>query len=354
MTEHSSPQSCGFSMPAEWELHEATWMTWPHNAETWIGNSLGEVEDVYLEMIKALVTGEAVNLLVNDDSTQEKVIQRLKAEQIDLEKISFFQIPTNDSWIRDYGPTFLSRETETGGTETSAAVWQFNAWGNKYDSSLDAKAGHALADNLKVRTFEPDFVLEGGSIEINGRGTLITTRQCLLDTKRNQDADQSTMEQRLKDFLGVTHVIWCDGQMEGDDTDGHIDNLARFTDSHTMLVLDENDPYDPNFSCIKNNLETLKQATDQDGKKFNIVTLPTPGIILEGDARLPASYANFYIGNNVILLPVFGHSNDKEATSILNRLFIDREVVPINGRVLVSGLGGPHCLTQQQPIQFDF
>jgi agmatine deiminase len=354
MTEISTPISCGFSMPAEWELHEATWLTWPHNEETWIGYSLDQVEAVYLEMIAALVTGESVHLLVNDEAMREKVAQRLTAKQIDLEKIKFYQIPTNDSWIRDYGPLFLSRETETGGTETAAALWQFNAWGNKYDYPLDAKAGKVLVDSLRMRTFEPDFVLEGGSIEVNGQGTLITTRQCLLDPKRNEGVDQDLIEQRLKDYLGVKHIIWCDGQMEGDDTDGHIDNLVRFTDSHTVLALDEGDTQDPNYHSLKKNMETLKQATDQNGKELNVIPMPTPEVVLEGVDRLPASYANYYIGNNVILLPVFDHSNDKEAENILSRLFSDREVVRINGKVLVSGLGGPHCLTQQQPIQFDF
>ncbi len=354
MTETSTPQSCGFSMPAEWELHEATWLTWPHNEETWIGYTLDQVEAVYLEMIGALVTGESVNLLVNDEAMQEKAAKRLAEKQIDLEKIKFAQIPTNDSWIRDYGPTFLSRETETGGTETAAALWQFNAWGNKYDYPLDTKAGKEVVDNIKARTFEPGLVLEGGSIEVNGQGTLITTRQSLLDANRNPDMDQSSIEKILKEFLGVKHIIWCDGQMEGDDTDGHIDNLVRFADSHTVIALDEPNTQDSNHQCINQNLNTLKKARDQNDKELNVISLPTPGIIREGEDRLPASYANFYIGNNVVLLPVFNHPNDKEAESILSRIFPDREVVPVNGKVLVSGLGGPHCLTQQQPIQFDF
>lgn len=341
-------------MPAEWELHEATWLTWPHSENTWIGYKLEDVEAVYVDMIQALVTGETVCLLVNDDTMQEHAATCLTRKNTALEKIKFLQIPTNDSWVRDYGPTWLSRETETGGTETAAAVWQFNVWGNKYDYPLDTKAGVAIAESAKARSFAADFVLEGGSIEVNGRGTVITTRQCLLDTKRNQGVTQPIMEQRLKDYLGATHIIWCDGEIEGDDTDGHIDNLVRFTDSNTLVVPEECDSADPNFSCLKKNMEALKKETDQDGKALNVVPIPTPGYISLDNERLPASYANFYIGNNVVLLPVFNHANDKQAENILNSLFTDREIVTVNGNVLVSGLGGPHCLTQQQPIQFDF
>ena len=354
MTDEPTPASCGFSMPAEWELHEATWLTWPHNPETWIGPSMEEVEAVYVQMISALVPGESVHLIVKDETQQQKAANLLKQNKADLDKVRFFVLPTNDSWVRDYGPNFLTRETDSGGTEIAANLWHFDSWGKKYNYDLDSKVSETLTSRLKVRTFKPGIVLEGGSIEVNGQGTVLTTRQCLLSPNRNETPTIEMMERYLRDFLGVQTVVWLDGEITGDDTDGHIDNIARFTDSKNVVAVYEENTRDPNHACLKKNLEALKSARDQNGNGFNVTLLPTPGRVAYDDSPLPASYANFYIGNQAILLPVFGDPNDAAARDILASLFTDREIVPVDGKVLVSGLGGPHCLTQQQPIEFDF
>ena len=341
-------------MPAEWELHEATWMTWPHNPETWPGYSLEEVETVYLEMIRPLVEAEHVHLLVNDESMEQRARRMIEENQIPLDKVSFHTIPTNDSWIRDYGPNFISRETESGGNEVAANVWQFDSWGGKYPADLDGRAAGKIAEKMKFRHFLPAIVLEGGAIDVNGRGTCLTTEQCLLNENRNGGKTWQEMETLLQDYLGVRQVIWCKGELEGDDTDGHIDNLARFVNSRTVLCVWDEDTTDPNHACMKENLEILGSAQDQEGRPLEVVKLPTPGKVVKDGQRLPASYANFYIGNAAVLVPVFDHPNDALACDILSRFFPDRRVVPIPGKVLATGLGGPHCLTQQQPIQFDF
>lgn len=226
--------------------------------------------------------------------------------------------------------------------------------GKKYEFGLDAKVSATIARDIKVRAFEPGIVLEGGSIEVNGQGTVLTTRQCLLSSARNENPSVEMMEGYLKNYLGVQNVIWLEGDISGDDTDGHIDNLARFIHSKIIVALSDKDTQNPNHACLNKNLEILRASKDQEGNPFEIHTLPTPGIVAYDDGPLPASYGNFYIGNQAVLLPVFNDPRDEQAKITLASLFSDREIVSVNGKVLVSGLGGPHCLTQQQPIQFDF
>ena len=341
-------------MPAEWELHEATWIAWPHNPETWPGQDMALIESIYTQMISALSQGESIRLLVNDNTMQTHTAQTLESASVDMDQIFFHQIPTNDTWIRDFGPNFIVRDTESGGCEIAANLWEFDSWGGKYESDLDGSASRKIAEEVNIRSFSPGIVLEGGAIEVNGMGSCITTEQCLLNPNRNQGLSKDDMERYLEDHLNVSNVIWCQGELEGDDTDGHIDNLVRFVNSTTIFCAEEQNTSDPNHNCMKQNLEILKKAKDSQGKDFEVVLLPSPGKIGGEANRLPASYANFYIGNHVVLAPIFDQPNDSKAIALLERYFPDRQVVPIVCTPLLYGLGGPHCVTQPQPVHFDF
>lgn len=349
MNPDSYPADLGFRMPAEWEPHSATWLTWPHNPETWPGQDIFQIETVYLQMIGALVKGETIHLLGNRESDVLKLKKLIKTNSLTNEKIRFHAISTNDAWIRDYGPNFLVREASSGKREVSANLWKFDSWGGKYEWDLDDRVGGAIADLLGITRFEPGIVLEGGAIEVNGQGLCITTEQCLLNSNRNDGLDRAEMESYLKGYLGVREIIWCQGNIEGDDTDGHIDNLVRFVNPNTVLCAWEEDATDPNHACLKENLKILKSFRDERGKPLNVVKLPMPGRIASEEGRLPASYANFYIGNRAVLLPTYNHPNDEVAESILKRLFSDREIVGIPCETFVWGLGAIHCVTQQQP-----
>lgn len=344
-----TPAALGFRMPAEWHQHNGTWLSWPKDPETW-PDRVDQVEEVFLQMMAALTTQERVNLLIDDADTETRV--RARCTFPTAANIRFHQIQTVDSWIRDYGPNFLIR------ADGSVAFndWQFNAWGNKYDElKKDDRIPKLLEPILGFPRFEGDVVMEGGSIDVNGAGCVLTTEQCLLNPNRNPDLTRSEIEQVLKDYLGVNKVLWLGEGIVGDDTDGHIDDIARFVSPNAIVCAREDDPKDANYELLEDNLRRLRSMTDSFGRPFEIITVPMPGIIggtstdnrnLE---RLPASYANFYIANNVVLVPVFGHSNDQRATDTLQKVFPDRQVVPINCEPLVWGMGTIHCVTQQQP-----
>ena len=336
-------------MPAEWRRHSATWLTWPKDPETW-PDRVPQVQNIFLQMMAALAPHEIVNLLVDDHETEAAVRARLAFPGAD--NIRFHEIPTVDSWIRDYGPNFLIN----GKAELAFNDWIFNAWGNKYeelkrDDSIPAR----LESFLKVPRFEPGIVMEGGSIEVNGQGCVLTTEQCLLNPNRNPHLSQPEIEQYLRDYLGVEKILWLGEGIVGDDTDGHIDDLARFVAPGIIVCAVEDDPEDANYKLLQDNLLRLRLITDMNGRAFEIVTLPMPGVVGGTSTsernldRLPASYANFYIANNVVLAPVFGHTNDARALETLQRLFSDRRVVGINCEPLVWGMGTIHCVTQQQP-----
>ncbi|MBI3032134.1 agmatine deiminase family protein [Candidatus Woesearchaeota archaeon] len=334
-------------MPAEWEKHDAIWLSWPHDIDSF--PDLAGAEKAYVAIIKAIHLSESVNLLVLNKKMQLKITKLLQQEQVDLKRVYFFVQDYADVWLRDYGPIFvLHKQTRT----LAMTNWIFNAWGNKYDELLkDNNIPLALNRILNLPIVHPDLVLEGGSIEVNGRGTLLTTQQCLLNKNRNHYLNHVQIEQYLKKYLGITKIIWLREGIVGDDTDGHIDDLARFVNPTTILYCFEDDPHDENYRYLSENYELLKKARDQDGKKFMLVKLPMPGIvrhILTGK-RLPASYANFYIGNTVVLVPVFGHKNDQTALAIIQAQFPQRKVIDINATALVHGLGTLHCMSQQQP-----
>ena len=347
--QQTTPAALGFYMPAEWRLHTATWLTWPKDPETW-PDRVSHVEQIYLEMMAALSPHETVNLLVDDADTEQAV--RLRCSFPGAENIRFHHITTVDSWIRDYGPNFL---IDNGG---GAAFndWIFNAWGGKYESlKQDNGVPLLLEPVLQMRRFAPGIVLEGGAIDVNGAGCVLTTEQCLLNPNRNPQLSREEIEEYLRSYLGVTKVLWLAEGIVGDDTDGHIDDIARFVGPSVIVCAVEEDPEDANYELLNDNLERLKSMTDANGGLFEIVTLPMPGVVggtstdTRNLDRLPASYANFYIANNVVLAPVFGHANDRRAVETLERVFPDRRVVPINCEPLVWGMGTIHCVTQQQP-----
>ncbi|MBI5390981.1 agmatine deiminase family protein [Candidatus Woesearchaeota archaeon] len=339
-----TPKDLNFRMPAEWEAQEAIWLSWPKNKVTWPGKMLKEVEQVYVEFIKALYTGQKVKLLVDSAAVQKKVEQMLVAARIDLHQIIFWIIPTADAWIRDYGPTFV-----TNGKKKALVKWKYNAWGGKYEDLLpDNQVPYDMNQQLKLPMFEPGIVLEGGSIEVNGKGTVLTTEQCLLNKNRNPKLSKKQIEQYLKDYLNVTNVLWLKEGIVGDDTDGHIDDIVRFVDQHTVVCAFEDDPKDENHSLLKENYELLCNMKAEDGKQLRVVKLPMPGFVGDDNGRLPASYANFYIGNKAVVVPIFEHQNDTKALKILERLFPTRKVVGINCKTLVYGLGTLHCVSQQE------
>ncbi|HJR08042.1 MAG TPA: agmatine deiminase family protein [Pyrinomonadaceae bacterium] len=343
MSNDQTPAELGFRMPPEWHKHAATWLTWPKDPLTW-PERVPQVEEAYLEIMAALAPHETVNLLVDDEATEASVSARCRFEG--SERVYFHRIPTVDSWIRDYGPNFLINERG----ELAYNDWIFNAWGDKYgELKQDDRIPKQLESVLGVPRFEPGIVLEGGSIEVNGAGVVMTTEQCLLNPNRNPQLDRSGVEKYLKDYLGVEKVLWLGEGIVGDDTDGHIDDIARFVAPDTIVCALEDDPADPNYELLQDNYRRLQLETDARGAAYNIKTLPMPGLVGGREDRLPASYANFYIANNVVLLPVFGHPNDVRAADILQHLTPERRVVPINAESLVWGMGTLHCLSQQQP-----
>lgn len=345
----STPASLGYRMPAEWEPHAATWLSWPHDPVTFPGR-VEAAEDTYRQMIRALSKHERVNVLVKDDETHLKVQRWLAAEGV--HNVVLWDVPPADVWFRDYGPIFVKRDVPgTTRAELAMTKWRFNAWGDKYETLLpDTEIPHKLQPHLGLPMFDAGIVMEGGSLEVNGAGTLLTTEQCLLNKNRNPTLTKAQIEQKLKDFLGVRHVLWLKEGIEGDDTDGHIDDIARFVNPTTVVMAVEEDEEDENFRPLQENLKLLRTMKDQDGRTLDVVELPMPGFVGDEEGRLPASYANFYVGNRVVLLPVFHHENDERATRVVQKLFPTRAVVPIYAGDLVYGMGTFHCVTQQQPL----
>jgi agmatine deiminase len=340
------PAALGFAMPPEWRPHAATWLSWPKDPITW-PDRVPQVEEIFLHLIALLGAHERVDLLVDEAATEQIVKARLAGLGADQGEVRFHRVKTSDSWIRDYGPNFLLRESDG---QLAVNDWIFNAWGDKYEElKRDSGIPEILAGLLGLKRFTPGIVLEGGSIDVNGAGTCMTTEQCLLNRNRNPRLSKPEIEKYLSDYLGVRQVLWLGEGIVGDDTDGHIDDIARFVSPDTIVCAVEEDPSDPNFALLQDNLERLKEARDPNGRPFRIVTLPMPGPIQGAEGRLPASYANFYIANQLVLVPTFDDRNDAEALRVLTELFPDRKVTGIHSEPLVWGLGTLHCVTQQQP-----
>jgi agmatine deiminase len=340
-----TPRNRGFFMPAEWEPHDAVWLSWPHNDRTF--PRLREVEDSYVRFIAAIALSERIELLVPGKKTERIIRERLRNASVDLSRIAIRIITYADVWIRDYGPTIVVNRALK---RLAMVRWQFNAWGGKYPNLVaDGNVPVDMNRLLGLPVFLAGIVLEGGSIDTNGRGVVLTTRSCLLNPNRNPDRSQDEIEEILKQYLGAVKVIWLGGGVVGDDTDGHVDDVARFVSPSTIVCAYETNPADENYTALKENYEILARATDQGGNPFTVVKLPMPTAVTRGGERYPASYTNFFIGNGVVVVPVFDDPHDAEAISILRKLFPERQVVGINARAMVEGFGTFHCATQQQP-----
>ena len=335
-------------MPAEWEKHEATWLSWPHLLDHWPGK-FEPIPVIYGQMVKVLAESENVYINVNDETMEAEAKKHILASGISEEnfkKVKFFHIPTNASWARDHGPIFV-RDTES--KKLIIEDWIFNGWGNKWPTDLDDVVPTKIGKTIGIPVIETKMVLEGGSIDVNGKGLLLTTTECLLNKNRNPDLSKEQIEVNLAKYLGVKKVLWLGKGIIGDDTDVNVDDLSRFVNENTIVTVVEKNPQDPNYQVLQDNLQLLKQMTDLDGKPLNIVELPMPTPVIHEGLQLPASYANFYIANTVVLLPIFNCPQDQEAIKILEPLFPGRKVLGIDCNDLVWGLGTFHCSTQQQP-----
>jgi agmatine deiminase len=339
-------------MPAEWERHEATWLGWPHNASDWPGK-IAAIHFVYGEIVRKIAIGEKARILVNDERHEAKARTILTRVGVDMNAVEFFRIPTDRGWTRDFGPIFVR-----DGKETVIAGFRFNAWAKYSDYKKDVKVAEKLAKKLKkkylpVRHNGKPFVLEGGAIDVNGRGTLLTTEECLLDASvqvRNPGVSREEIERVMAGYLGATNVIWLNKGIVGDDTHGHVDDLCRFVNETTVLLCRESDPNDANYALLEENRERLEGARLEDGSKPQLEFLPMPAPLYFRGQRLPASYANFLTTNTAVLVPTFNDPNDRDALGILAEFFPGRQVVGIHAVDLVWGLGTLHCLSQQQPV----
>ena len=331
-------------MPAEWEPHAATWLSWPRREGISFPDSFDRVLPALRAMVEALIESEQV--CINICNGVHEAEARAVLDGLSMERVTFYRIPTNEPWCRDHGPIFLTRNTDP---RVAIVDWDYNAWGGKYPPcDLDEVVPTRAGQFLHLPVFYPRMILEGGSIEVNGAGALLTTESCLLNPNRNPSLGRAEIEQRLRDYFGVQDILWLGEGIEGDDTDGHIDDLARFVSENTVVTVVEENREDKNYEPLQENLARLRQMKVEQGE-IEIVTLPMPKKIVREKQRLPASYANFYIANSCLLLPTFADPNDETALSILQKRFPDRRVIGIDCRELIWGLGTFHCLTQQQP-----
>lgn len=348
-----TPRAQGYRMPAEWERHAATWIAWPRNASDWPGK-FQPIPWVYAEIVRHLARVETVHVMVNDASSETRVHGILKRAGANLANVCFHPWPTNRVWTRDSGPIFLKKAK--GERTTAVTNWKFNAWAKYPDWRLDNQIPVRVANRLDLPCWSPEIngrpvVLEGGSIDTNGAGVLLTTEECLLSEvqQRNPGVTRAQLEKLFRDYLGIEKVIWLGRGTAGDDTHGHVDDITRFVGTNRILTAVELDKSDENHEPLKENLERLREARNLDGEPFEIVTLPMPAPVIFDGQRLPASYANFYIANDLVLVPTFNDPNDRRALNTLAKVFPDREVVGIHCVDFIWGLGALHCMTQQQP-----
>lgn len=345
---NETPASLGYRMPAEWETHEATWLGWPHEKTDWPGK-FAVVPFVYGEIVRYLTRVEKVRILCDKPEPVAKLLAKCGAK---MENVEFFEVPTDRSWTRDTCPIFV----KNGEGKVALTHWHFNGWAKYANHKADAQVPAALKHALGLPEFKPEaggkhVVLEGGSIDVNGAGTLLTTEECLLSPvqARNPHLKRKDVEKVLCDYLGVRHVLWLKDGIEGDDTHGHVDDVARFVDPTTVLVASERDRGERNFAILEENAKRLGAMQDQDGRPLKVVKLPMPKPVFFDGQRLPASYANFYFANRMVLVPVFNDVADREALNTLAKLLPKHEVIPIYCGDFVLGLGTLHCCTQQQP-----
>jgi len=343
-----TPKEQGYYFPAEFEKHEATWLSWPHKEASWPGK-IKTIYPAYSEFVKELTKGEIVRINVNDESMQTFAISELLKEEVDLDKVEFHFNPTNDAWCRDHGPAFLVNPKAK--QKKVIVDWNYNAWGNKYPPfDLDDVVPTLIGNIFNIPVFHPGIVMEGGAVEFNGKGTILTSTSCLLNPNRNPQLTQSEIEKYLCDYYGAEQILWIDEGIIGDDTDGHIDDTARFVNEDTVLAVVEENKLDENYELLQENLKQLKKLRLLNGKQLNIVELPMPDKVIYKEQRLPASYANFYIANASVIVPVFSCSKDEKALLTIQKYFPDREVVGIDSTDIIWGLGSFHCLSQQEPL----
>lgn len=350
-----TPRSLGYRMPAEWEQHQSTWLAWPHNKNDWPGK-FEAIPWVFADIVKHLSRAEVVNLIVASGREKLTAQKVLKLSHVDLKQVKFHIWPTNRIWTRDSGPIFIKNKNSVAVTN-----WQFNAWAKYADWKHDNRLPEHVSKKFKLKKFTPmvqrngkpyQIVLEGGSIDVNGQGLMLTTEECLLSKvqQRNPGLSRQELEQVFADYLGVEKVIWLDCGIKGDDTHGHVDDISRFVAADTILTVVEPNRGDANYEPLQENLRRLRAATDLQGRKLKIVELPLPRPVIFQGQRLPASYANFYIANGLVLVPTFNDPNDRVALNILSDLFPGREIVGIHCGDFIWGLGAIHCMTQQQPL----
>jgi agmatine deiminase len=336
----------GFHFPAEWAKHTATWLSWPHKEESWPGK-IAAIYKPYCEFIKAVSEGEIVRINVVNEQMAAFAKQQLQQVGADLKRIEFFEFPTNDAWCRDHGPAFLINNA----TKQKVIVdWGYNAWGNKYPPyDLDDLIPTKIGKHFNLPVYHPGIVMEGGSVDFNGKGTVLTTTACLLNQNRNPHLNQQQIEAYLQNYYGVEQVLWLGDGIIGDDTDGHIDDITRFVNEDTVVTVIEENKKDENYHILQENLQTLKTMRLLNGKQINIVELPMPDAVYYDGQRLPASYANFYISNAAVVVPTYRSKNDDKALDILTDSFPNHKVIGIDSTDIIWGLGSFHCLSQQEP-----
>lgn len=347
-TEQRTPKELGYYFPAEFAPHAATWLSWPHKEASWPGK-IQTIYPSYVKFIKELTRGEQVKINVADAQMQQQATDWLLRFDVDLSRVDFFHHPTNDAWCRDHGPAFL---INPAAAQKKAIVdWGYNAWGNKYPPyDLDDIIPTRIAEHYRIPVWHPGIVMEGGSVEFNGAGALLTSTACLLNPNRNPQLNQEQIEQYLCNYYGVDQILWVDEGIVGDDTDGHIDDTVRFVNANTVLATVESDRSDENYELLQTNLRQLKAMRLSGNRSLNIIELPMPPALVYEEQRLPCSYANFYIANRSVIVPVFNCQQDETALRIIQECFPDRSVVGIDSVDIIWGLGSFHCLSQQEPL----
>lgn len=350
-TLEGTPASLGYSFPPEWHPHAATWFSWPRPEGISFPDKYHTVPENLARIMREIAPRERVEINVPNGNYEHLVREQLKEHGCATRNVHFHHIKTNESWCRDHGPAFVLKNGRGGKTQAAIVDWDFNAWGGKYPPYDDDDAVPTrIAEELKLPVFYPRIVMEGGAVDFNGRGTVLTTTSCLLNKNRNPSMNKARIEQYLKDYYGQTHVAWLGEGIVGDDTDGHVDDLARFISPTTIVTAVEQDPEDKNYEILRDNRKRLDKLRDQDGDRFRIVEIPMPGVIEHDGQRLPATYVNFYFVNGALLVPTYrSKKNDRRALEILQAELPEHQVIGIDCVELIWGLGAIHCLTQQQP-----
>jgi len=342
-----TPKQLGYYFPAEFAPHVATWLSWPHKEDSWPGK-IHTIYAPYSEFVKELAAGEMVRINVADEAMRQFALGHLQKAGVDLSRVEFFFHPTNDAWCRDHGPAFLINP----GAEIKKVIvdWGYNAWGNKYPPyDLDDVIPTLIGRHYNIPVYHPGIVMEGGSVEFNGKGTLMTSTACLLNPNRNPHLNQRQIEAYLYNYYGVEQILWVDEGIVGDDTDGHIDDTVRFVNEDTVVAVIEENKNDENYSLLQHNLTQLKKMRLLNGRQLNVVELPMPDYLEYQGQRLPCSYANFYIANHAVIVPMFRCDKDDKALQIIQQCFPERKVVGIDSTDIIWGLGSFHCLSQQEP-----